>query len=166
MILTTTSIIDGHDVVAYHGIVSAHVVQGANAFKDFAAKMTDIMGGRSGAFERTLQAADSKALKELTSAAEAQGANAIVGIDLDYETIHVAGNMLMVVATGTAVTVRKRVVKQEPSARATHSATGSASDGDRQDSAAASEAAGESHGDAAPSSLGMDFGPGAGFRRG
>lgn len=107
MILTTTPAIQGYNIVQYRGIVTAHVIEGANALQDFAAKVSDIMGGRASVFEGTLQAAARKALNELRTQAEALGANAVVGIDLDYETIHVVGHLLMVVATGTAVSIKR-----------------------------------------------------------
>lgn len=114
MILTTTHGIEGHEVLQYKGIVTAHVIEGANALQDFASKVSDIVGGRVSGFERTLQVAARKALDELRTQAEAVGANAVIGIDLDYEAIQVVGHLLMVVATGTAVSVKKGPKEPRP----------------------------------------------------
>ncbi|MGR3436855.1 MAG: heavy metal-binding domain-containing protein [Shimia sp.] len=102
MITTTTPTIEGHTIRAYHGIVVGEAILGANVFRDVFAQITDIVGGRSGAYERSLQEARETALGELEDRARAMGANAVVGIDLDYEVIN---NMLMVSASGTAVTI-------------------------------------------------------------
>lgn len=107
MLITTTPFLEGYVIEKYHGIVTSHVVEGANAFKDFAGKVRDIVGGRSATYEKVLRKADHEAVKELWKQAEAGGANAVIGIDLDYETISFTGQMLMIIGTGTAVTVRK-----------------------------------------------------------
>jgi uncharacterized protein YbjQ (UPF0145 family) len=106
MLVTTTHSLDGHKIVEYLGIVSGEAIMGANIFKDFFAGIRDIVGGRSAAYEEELRKAKQIALDEMTMQAEERGANAIVGIDLDYETIGgKAMNMLMVTASGTAVRV-------------------------------------------------------------
>lgn len=105
MILTTTNNIEGHQVKQYIGIVTGEVILGANIFKDFFASLRDIVGGRSGSYERVLKEAKDSALRELTEKAQAMGANAIIGIDLDYETLGANGSMLMVSASGTAVII-------------------------------------------------------------
>ena len=103
MILTTTNSIEGKNVKQYVGIVTGEVILGANIFKDFFASIRDIVGGRSGSYERVLKEAKDNALKELSDNARAMGANAIIGIDLDYETLGANNSMLMVSASGTAV---------------------------------------------------------------
>lgn len=105
MILTTTSTLQDKQIIEYCGIVSGEAILGANIFKDFFAGIRDIVGGRSGAYEKSLREAKETAMKEMTEAAKAMGANAIIGIDLDYETISTGngGSMLMVAASGTAV---------------------------------------------------------------
>lgn len=105
MILTTTSTVDGHSVTRYHGIVTAEVIIGANIFRDIFAGIRDIVGGRSGSYERPLKEARKTALEELKAEALALGANGVIGIDFDYEVIGKGGSMLMVSASGTAVTV-------------------------------------------------------------
>ncbi|REG88651.1 YbjQ family protein [Algoriphagus antarcticus] len=105
MIVTTTNTLDGYTVEQYLGIVSGETIIGANVFKDFFASITDIVGGRSSAYERVLREAKSTAMAEMEMQARAFGANAIIGIDLDYETIR--DGMLMVTASGTAVKVLK-----------------------------------------------------------
>jgi uncharacterized protein YbjQ (UPF0145 family) len=101
MIITTTNTLDGYRVEAYLGIVSGETIIGANVFKDFFASITDIVGGRSSAYERVLREAKAIAMAEMEMQARNFGANAIIGIDLDYETIR--DGMLMVTASGTAV---------------------------------------------------------------
>ncbi|MCH2166680.1 MAG: heavy metal-binding domain-containing protein [Oceanicola sp.] len=103
MILTTTPAVEGREIAKYHGIVAGEAILGANVFRDIFAGITDIIGGRSGAYEEELGKARDVALTELEERARAQGANAVVGVDLDYEVIN---NMLMVSASGTAVTLR------------------------------------------------------------
>jgi uncharacterized protein YbjQ (UPF0145 family) len=102
--MTTTNLIDGKTVAKYHGIVTGEAILGANIFRDLFAGIRDIVGGRSAAYEKELRAAKEIAIQEMTEQARALGANAIVGIDLDYETVG-QGSMLMVSASGTAVTV-------------------------------------------------------------
>lgn len=103
MIVTTTNQIDGSPVKKYIGIVAGETIIGANVFKDFFASIRDVIGGRSSAYERVLKEAKSTALKEMSEQAADKGANAVIGVDLDYETI--GQGMLMVVASGTAVVV-------------------------------------------------------------
>lgn len=105
MILTTTSTLDGKSITRYHGIVTAEVILGANIFRDLFAGIRDIVGGRSGSYERPLKDARKTALAELTAEAQALGANGVIGIDFDYEVIGKNGSMLMVSASGTAVSV-------------------------------------------------------------
>jgi uncharacterized protein YbjQ (UPF0145 family) len=105
MIITTTPSIEGKKIVKYLGIVSGEAVVGANIFKDLFAGIRDIVGGRTASYERVLRSAKDSALKELQENAAELGANAIVGIDLDYETIGSKGSMLMVSASGTAVSI-------------------------------------------------------------
>ena len=102
MIMTTTPSIEGRTISAYLGIVTGEAILGANIFKDLFAGIRDIVGGRSGAYEQELAKARAIALEEMTEVAASLGADAIVGIDLDYETVG-GGSMLMVTASGTAV---------------------------------------------------------------
>ncbi|MBK0400214.1 heavy metal-binding domain-containing protein [Limibaculum sp. M0105] len=101
MILTTTGALEGHRITAYRGIVVGEAIMGANVFRDFFASITDVVGGRSGAYESKLQDARETALGELEQRAARLGANAVVGVDLDYEVV--GDSMLMVSASGTAV---------------------------------------------------------------
>jgi len=105
MIITTTTTIEGKPVQEYLGIVTGEAILGANLFRDLFAGIRDIVGGRSGAYEKELRRAREIALDEMRQAAEQLGANAIIGVDLDYETIEMGGGggMLMVTASGTAV---------------------------------------------------------------
>lgn len=103
MILSTTNNIDGKPIKDYIGIVTGETIIGANIFKDFFASIRDVVGGRSGSYERVLREAKDTALKEMEESAKRLNANAIVGIDLDYETVGKGGGMLMVTASGTAV---------------------------------------------------------------
>jgi uncharacterized protein YbjQ (UPF0145 family) len=103
MVLTTTPTVEGKKIVQYHGIVTGDAILGANIFRDLFAGIRDIVGGRSAAYEAELRKAKDIALQEMTEQARALGANAIVGVDLDYETVG-QGSMLMVSANGTAVT--------------------------------------------------------------
>lgn len=105
MILSTTNNIDGKPIKDYIGIVTGETIIGANIFKDFFASIRDVVGGRSGSYERVLREAKDTALKEMEESAKRLNANAIVGIDLDYETVGKRGGMLMVTASGTAVTL-------------------------------------------------------------
>lgn len=103
MILSTTNNIDGRPIKDYLGIVTGETIIGANIFKDFFASIRDVVGGRSGSYEKVLREAKDTALKEMKENAKKLNANAIVGIDLDYETVGKGGGMLMVTASGTAV---------------------------------------------------------------
>ena len=107
MLLTTTSAIEGHRVVKYLGLVSGEAVLGANVFRDFFAGIRDIIGGRSGSYEKVLRKAKEAAAEDMSEAAQDLGANAIIGVDFDYETIQIkeGGDMLMVTVTGTAVVI-------------------------------------------------------------
>jgi uncharacterized protein YbjQ (UPF0145 family) len=105
MIVTTTPTIQGRNITEYHGIVTGEAIIGANIFKDFFAGVRDIVGGRSAAYEAELRNAREIALAEMAEVAEQQGGNAVVGVDLDYEVVGQGGSMLMVTASGTAVTV-------------------------------------------------------------
>ncbi|HEY9362802.1 MAG TPA: heavy metal-binding domain-containing protein [Chitinophagaceae bacterium] len=105
MILTTTPAIEGRNIQQYLGIVSAEVIIGANFFKDILGGLRDIFGGRSGTYEKVMSEAKQNAMAELEQKAQALGANAVVGIDLDFETVGSNGSMLMVIATGTAVRI-------------------------------------------------------------
>ena len=105
MILTTTPTIEGRPVKQYLGIVTGETIIGANAIKDFMASLTDFFGGRSTTYEQVLLEGKETALREIQDRAAQLGANAIVGIDLDYETVGANGGMLMVTASGTAVLV-------------------------------------------------------------
>jgi len=105
MTLSTTPTIEGKKIVKYLGIVGGDAILGANIFKDIFAGIRDIVGGRSATYEKELKKAKEIALQEITEEAEALGANAIVGIDLDYETVGSQGSMLMVSTSGTAVVV-------------------------------------------------------------
>lgn len=102
MITTTTPAIEGKSITDYRGIVTGEAIIGANIFKDIFAAVRDIVGGRAGAYEKALGDARTTALGEMEARARALGANAVVGVDLDYEVIN---NMLMVSASGTAVIV-------------------------------------------------------------
>lgn len=103
MLLTTTNTIEGHDITRYYGIVSGETIIGANVFKDFFAGIRDIVGGRSSSYESVLREAKETALQEMKEQAERMGANAVIAIDLDYETVGANGSMLMVTASGTAI---------------------------------------------------------------
>ena len=103
--LTTTPSVEGGRIVRYCGIVTGEAILGANIFKDLFAGIRDIVGGRSATYERELRRARELALAELSQSAADLGANAVVGIDLDYETVGGQGSMLMVTASGTAVAV-------------------------------------------------------------
>lgn len=105
MISSTTPTIQGKEIKEYHGIVTGEAIMGANIVRDIFASVRDIVGGRSEAYEKELNKAREIAMQEMTERAEALGADAIVGIDLDYETIG-GGGMLMVAVSGTAVTLK------------------------------------------------------------
>jgi uncharacterized protein YbjQ (UPF0145 family) len=103
MLVTTTDTVDGRPVREYLGVVSGDAVIGANVFRDFFASITDILGGRSGAYEKSLREAKEAALADMVREAEKLGADAVVGVDLDYEAVGKDTSMLMVAANGTAV---------------------------------------------------------------
>ena len=103
MIISTTNTIENKPAKEYLGIVTGETIIGANIIKDFFAGIRDIVGGRSGSYERVLREAKDTSLKEMQERAEQLGANAIVGVDLDYETVGKNGGMLMVTASGTAI---------------------------------------------------------------
>ncbi|MFN7551032.1 MAG: heavy metal-binding domain-containing protein [Pseudomonadota bacterium] len=105
MLMTTTSTLEGRRIGRYLGVVTGEAILGANIFRDFFAGIRDIVGGRSGAYEKVLRDAKETALREMTEEAKRLGGNAVIGIDLDYETVQVgsSGGMLMVSASGTAV---------------------------------------------------------------
>lgn len=103
MLITTTNTIEGKKILKYHGLVSGEAILGANIFKDFFAGIRDIVGGRSAAYEAELRKAKEIAVEEMTMQAQSFGATAVIGVDLDYETV--GTGMLMVSASGTAVTL-------------------------------------------------------------
>jgi uncharacterized protein YbjQ (UPF0145 family) len=103
MIISTTGVIEGRPAREYLGVVTGEVIVGANIFKDLFASVRDIVGGRSGAYESSLRDARKTALDEMAQEARSLGADAVVGVDLDYEVIGQGGSMLMVSASGTAV---------------------------------------------------------------
>lgn len=105
MIMTTTPSIEGKNILTYHGVIAGEAIMGANIFRDIFASITDIIGGRSGAYEEKLQDAREVAMQELQGRAARLGANAVVGIDIDYEVVGQNGSMLMVSVSGTAVTI-------------------------------------------------------------
>ena len=106
MIVTTTPAIEGKPVQEYMGVVTGEAILGANIFRDLFAGIRDIVGGRSAAYESELRKAKDLAVQEMQQQAAALGANAIIGVDLDYETIGQGGSMLMVSASGTAVVIQ------------------------------------------------------------
>lgn len=106
MIITTTPNIEGRVVERYLGIVTGEAILGANLFRDLFANIRDIVGGRSGAYEKELAQARDIALQEMKDHAQQLGANAVLGVDLDYEVLGQANGMLMVSASGTAVVVK------------------------------------------------------------
>lgn len=103
MIITTTNTLETHEIKQYMGIVTGETIIGANLFKDIFAGIRDIVGGRSGSYERVLREAKDTALREMQDQAMRMGADAVIGVDLDYETVGASGGMLMVTASGTAV---------------------------------------------------------------
>lgn len=105
MILTTAPQIEGHPIREYKGLVTGETIIGANVIKDIKASIKDFFGGRSGSYERVLIEAKETSLREMTERAQSMGANAIVGIDIDYETVGESGSMLMVATSGTAVVI-------------------------------------------------------------
>lgn len=107
MLIATTHTIDGKAVKRYLGLVSGEAILGANIFKDLFAGIRDIVGGRSAAYEKELRRAKEIALQEMADEARALGGNAVIGVDLDYETVGQSGGMLMVSASGTAVVIEE-----------------------------------------------------------
>ena len=105
MLITTTPHIEGQRITRYCGLVAGEAILGANVFKDLFAGIRDLVGGRSGTYEKELQRARDIALRELEERAQELGANAVVGVDLDYEVLGEKNGMLMVTASGTAVVV-------------------------------------------------------------
>ncbi len=106
MIVTTTPTVEGHQIVEYHGVIFGEVISGINFVKDFFAGIRNIVGGRSNSYEEELTKARTNAMAELEQRAARLGANAIVGVDIDYEVLGNDNGMLMVTASGTAVTIR------------------------------------------------------------
>ncbi|MCK0127156.1 heavy metal-binding domain-containing protein [Erythrobacter sp. F6033] len=105
VIVSTTPTLEGMPIQEYLGVITGEVIVGANVFRDLFASVRDIVGGRSGSYERILADARNQAIEELQAEAASRGGNAVVGIDLDYEVIGANGSMLMVSASGTAVRV-------------------------------------------------------------
>ena len=105
MIISTTPSLEGKRITNYYGVVTGETIIRANLFRDFFAGIRDIVGGRASSYEEVLREAKDAALKEMSERAEAMGANAIVGVDLDYETVGSNSSMLMVTASGTAVKI-------------------------------------------------------------
>lgn len=105
MVVTTTPNLEGRSVREYLGVVTGEAIMGANVFRDFVAGIRDFVGGRSKAYENSLREAREQALREMASEAKARGADAIVGVDLDYEVLGAQNGMLMVTTSGTAVTL-------------------------------------------------------------
>ena len=105
MILSTTPQIEGRTIREYKGVVTGETIIGANIVKDFFAGIRDIVGGRSASYEEVLREAKDSAMQEMVARAQQMGANAIVGIDIDYETVGTNGSMLMVAISGTAVVI-------------------------------------------------------------
>jgi len=105
--ITTTDNFEGRRIVKYCGLVSGDAILGANMFRDMFAGLRDMVGGRSGSYEKVLRSAKTEAIEDMLEAARERGGNAVVGVDLDYETIQIqdGGSMLMVSATGTAVLI-------------------------------------------------------------
>jgi len=108
MILSTTPSLEGYEIQEYRGVVFGEVVAGIDFIKDIAAGLTNFFGGRSGAYEGELVQARGQAMNEMAQHAQGLGCNAVVGIAIDYEMLGQAGNMAMVIASGTAVVVRKK----------------------------------------------------------
>ncbi len=106
MIVTTTHSVEGRSIADYKGVVTGEAILGANLFRDLFAGIRDVIGGRSGSYEKSLREARETALRELEEEAARLGADAVVGVDLDYEVIGEQGSMLMVSASGTAVRLR------------------------------------------------------------
>jgi uncharacterized protein YbjQ (UPF0145 family) len=105
MLVTTTNVVEGKRIVRYLGLVSGETILGANIFRDFFAGIRDIVGGRAASYEKVLRSAKEQAIAEMTEDAQQLGANAVIGVDLDYENLGAQGGMLMVSASGTAVVI-------------------------------------------------------------
>jgi uncharacterized protein YbjQ (UPF0145 family) len=105
MLVTTTNTVEGHRILEYKGLVAGEAILGANLFRDLFASIRDIVGGRAGSYEKVLNDARQTAVAEMTDKAAALGANAVIGVDIDYETVGSNGSMLMVTAAGTAVRI-------------------------------------------------------------
>ncbi len=105
MLITTTTTVEGRRVREYRGLVMGEAILGANVFRDFFAGIRDIVGGRSGGYEKALRQAREIALEDMQDEATRLGANAVIGVDIDYETVGDKGSMLMVSASGTAVVI-------------------------------------------------------------
>ena len=105
MIYSTTPTLEGHPIREYRGVVTGETIIGANVFRDFLANMRDFFGGRSKSYENVLREAKNTALREMGERAQSMGCNAVVGIDLDYETVGQNGSMLMVICSGTGVVI-------------------------------------------------------------
>jgi uncharacterized protein YbjQ (UPF0145 family) len=105
MLVTTTNTLEGKRILEYKGLVAGEAILGANLFRDLFASIRDIVGGRSGSYEKVLNDARQTAIAELTDKAARLGANAVIGVDIDYETVGANGSMLMVTAAGTAVKI-------------------------------------------------------------
>ena len=106
MLVTTTNTVEGRTIAEYRGIVAGEAVMGANIFRDLFASIRDIVGGRSGSYEKELNKARTIAIDEMSEEAATLGANAVIGVDIDYETVGDKSSMLMVTAAGTAVVLR------------------------------------------------------------
>ena len=105
MIITTTDSVEGRRITEYFGVCTGEAILGANVVRDMFAGIRDFVGGRSGAYEKVIRAAKDAAIEDMQATAEELGANAVVGVDLDYEVVGEGGSMMMVVASGTAVKV-------------------------------------------------------------
>lgn len=105
MLVTTTATLEGRRIVEYKGIVFGEVVSGMNFIKDFFAGITDTIGGRSGTYEKEMMSARESAIKEMCQRAKAMGANAVIGVDVDYDVLGEKNGMLMISVSGTAVVV-------------------------------------------------------------
>jgi len=106
MIVTTTNSIEGRQIVQYHGIVTGEAIFGANIFRDFFASIRDVVGGRAGSYEKVMRDGRDTAISEMIEEAQRLGANAVIGVDLDYGAIGARESMMLVTASGTAVTLR------------------------------------------------------------
>ena len=106
MLVTTTAVLEGHEIIKYKGLVFGEVVSGVNFIKDIFSGITDVLGGRSGTYEGEVQDARDKAIEEMCKRADRMGANAIIGVDIDYEVLGKENGMLMVSVSGTAVRIR------------------------------------------------------------